>query len=237
MIIKTKRLLTLSEQIAEQIRAAIISRDLNPGDKLPPEQELAEQFQVSRPTIRDAIKLLAASRLIETKSGVKGGHFVAEIDLNALISDISDYITLSINLEGMTLDEVLEVRESVEIASVSLAALRRTEADLERLRECLPSTEPYISDIEYYEQDFKFHQAIAKATHNRMVIVTTEAITLSLMNYFSQKKTPVLFRDELNNELYEIYEAIKDRNQEQAVQKMKQHLNRFVEFVPQTLSK
>ena len=163
MILKNKKLLTLSEQIADQIKAAIISKDLNPGDKLPAEQELADQFQVSRPTIRDAIKMLAASKLIMTKSGAKGGHFVAEIDLNILINDISDFITLSLSLEGMTIDEVLEVRDTVELKSSYLAALRRTEDDLKILKECLPSLENHISSSQFYEQDFKFHQAIAKA--------------------------------------------------------------------------
>lgn len=231
MIFKNKKLLTLSEQIADQIKTAIISKNLNPGDKLPAEQELADQFQVSRPTIRDAIKMLAASRLITTKSGAKGGHFVAEIDLNTLINDISDFITLSLSLEGMTLDEVLEVRDTVELKSSYLAALRRTEDDLKILKECLPSLENHISSSQFYEQDFKFHQAIAKATHNRMIITTTEAITLSLTNYFAQSDCPFQLREKLITELYHIYEAIEAKNPDLAVEKMKQHLGRFMVFV------
>lgn len=231
MILKNKKLLTLSEQIADQIKAAIISKDLNPGDKLPAEQELADQFQVSRPTIRDAIKILAASKLIVTKSGAKGGHFVAEIDLNTLINDISDFITLSLSLEGMTIDEVLEVRDTVELKSSYLAALRRTEDDLKILKECLPSLENHISSSQFYEQDFKFHQAVAKATHNRMIITTTEAITLSLTNYFAQSDCPSQLREKLITELYDIYEAIEAKNPDLAVEKMKQHLGRFMVFV------
>ena len=232
MIIKNKKLLTLSEQIADQIRAAIISRDLNPGDKLPAEQELADQFQVSRPTIRDAIKILAASKLIVTKSGARGGHFVAEIDLNTLINDISDYITLSLSLEGMTLDEVLEVRQTVEMKSCYLAALRRTEADLKMLKESLPTSDGTISNKAFYEQDIQFHQAIARATHNRMVITTIEAITLSLTKYFTHAGCPEPLRTELTKDLHEIYEAIEQQKPDLAKQIMKLHLNRFMEFLP-----
>lgn len=231
MILKNKKLLTLSEQIADQIKAAIISKDLSLGDKLPAEQELADQFQVSRPTIRDAIKILAASKLIVTKSGAKGGHFVVEIDLNTLINDFSDFITLSLSLEGMTIDEVLEVRDTVELKSSYLAALRRTEDDLKILKECLPSLENHISSIQFYEQDFKFHKAVAKATHNRMIITTTEAITLSLTNYFAQADCPSQLREKLITELYDIYEAIKEKNPDLAVEKMKQHLGGFMVFV------
>jgi GntR family transcriptional regulator, transcriptional repressor for pyruvate dehydrogenase complex len=231
MILKNKKLLTLSEQIADQIKAAIISKELNPGDKLPSEQMLADQFQVSRPTVRDAIKLLAASKLIMTKSGAKGGHFVAEIDLNTLITDISDFITLSLSLEGMTIEEVLEVRDTVELKSSYLAALRRTEDDLKILKECLPSLENHISSSQFYEQDFKFHQAVAGATHNRMIITTTEAITLSLTNYFAQSDCPSQLREKLITELYDIYEAIEAKNPDLAVEKMKQHLGRFMVFV------
>lgn len=230
MILKNKKLLTLSEQIADQIKAAIISKDLNPGDKLPSEQMLADQFQVSRPTVRDAIKLLAASKLIMTKSGAKGGHFVAEIDFNTLINDISDFITLSLSLEGMTIDEVLEVRDTVELKSSYLAALRRTEDDLKILKECLPSSENHISSSQFYEQDFKFHQAVAKATHNRMIIITTEAITLSLSNYFAQSDCPSQLREKLIAELYDIYEAIEAKNPDLAVEKMTRHLGRFIVF-------
>lgn len=236
MKLKNKRLLTLSEQIADQIRTAIISRDLHPGDKLPAEQELAEQFQVSRPTIRDAVKILSASKLIVTKSGARGGHFVAEIDLNSLINDISDYISLSLSLEGMTIDEVLEVRETVELKSCSLAALRRTEEDLKILKESLPDANAALSSKRYYEQDFEFHLAIAKASHNRMVITTIEAIILSLNKFFTHAECPVHLRSELTAQLVEIYKAIEQKNPELAEKKMKQHLGLFMNFLPPTMS-
>lgn len=231
MIIKHKRLLTLSEQIAEQIREAIINKDLNPGDKLPAEQELADQFQVSRPTIRDAIKILTASKLIVTKSGARGGHFVSEINLSDLISDISDYITLSLSLEGMTIDEVVEVRETVEIKSCSLAALRRTDTDLKMLKEALPSKDVPLLGKQFFEQDLKFHQAVAQATHNRMVIITIEAITLSLTPYFTHEDCPAQLKNELTMELYDLYEAIEQQNPELAEKRMIGHLSRFMDFL------
>lgn len=231
MILKRKKLLTLSEQIADQIRTAIIDRDLNPGDKLPAEQELADHFQVSRPTIRDAIKILATSKLIVTKSGAKGGHFVSKINLNDLINNISDYITLSLSLEGMTIDEVIEVRETVEVKACSLAALRRTESDLKLLKEYLPDKEATLSDQLFFEQDLKFHQAIAKASHNRMVIITIEAIILSLTPYFTHTDFPAQLKKELTLELYDIYEAIEQQNPDLAVERMTYHLNRFINYL------
>lgn len=231
MTLKHKKLLTLSEQIADQIRTAVINRDLNSGDKLPSEQDLADQFQVSRPTIRDAIKILSASKLIVTKSGARGGHFVAEINLNDLISDISDFITLSLSLEGMTIDEVIEVRETVEMKACSLAALRRTEEDLTALRECLPSKEIVLSDQLFYEQDFKFHEAIAEATHNRMVIITIKAITLSLTPFFTNVDCPAELKKELIMDLYEIYEAIEQKDSRLAADRMKHHIHHFSNFV------
>lgn len=231
MTLKHKKLLTLSEQIADQIRTAVINRDLNPGDKLPSEQELADQFQVSRPTIRDAIKILSASKLIVTKSGAKGGHFVSEINLNDLVSDISDFITLSLSLEGMTIDEVIEVRETVELKACSLAALRRTEADLKNLKACLPSKEVTLSDQHFYEQDFKFHEAIAEATHNRMVITTIKAITLSLTPYFTNMDCPAELKKGLILDLFGIFEAIEQKDSKLAAERMKQHIHHFSNFV------
>lgn len=230
MKIKKKKLLTLSEQIAEQIKEAIIEKQVKPGDKLPPEQDLAEQFQVSRPTIRDAIKLLSTSKLVVTKPGSKGGHFVSEMDPDSFVSDFSDYITLSLSLKGITLEEVIEMRKMIEIKACGLAAAYRTKQDLINLKKTLPPKNSPISDQLYFNQDFQFHRAIAKATHNRLIMINVEAITLSLSPYFQAMDCSLQLKTDLTKELHDIFQAIEQQKPEHAEEKMAYHLRHFISY-------
>lgn len=227
MIFKSKKLLTLPEQIAEHIKEAIAGGQTKPGDKLPSEDELAEYFQVSRPTIRDAIKNLTASKLIITRPGAKGGHFVSTISPESIVSDFSDYISLSLGLKGITLEEVIEMRKMVEIESCSLAAERRTDEDLRKMAELLPTLETPLSDTLYYERDFEFHRIVAKATRNRLILVTIDAINIALKPLFSSVDCPLELKMELNKELQSIYAAIEKRDSKKAAQIMADHLKHF----------
>lgn len=233
MEFKKKKLLSIPEQIAEQIKEEIVNGRIKTGEKLPSEQELAELFQVSRPTIRDAIKLLVASKLIMSRPGARGGHFISEITPDSIVNDFSDYITLSLGLNGITLDEVIEMRRMVEIKSCYLAALRRTDKDLEVLRTLLPDPTLALPDHQYYEKDFEFHRSIGRCTHNRIIVITTDAIALALKPMFVSFSGSERLKVELAEELHEIYEAIESQNADLAAERMNHHLRRFESFSTQ----
>ncbi|VEF46586.1 transcriptional regulator [Bacillus freudenreichii] len=231
MSFKNKKVLTLSEQISEHIKEAIINGHLKKGDKLPPEQELADQFEVSRPTIRDAIKLLSASKLVTTKSGSKGGHFISEISPDSFISDFSDYLSLSLGLKGVTFDELMEFRKIIEVQSCILASQRRTEEDLIKLEKILPEKNTPLSDFEYFQQDFEFHRAIAAATHNPLFIITVESIT-NVLNLFRSLHLNESLKQNLAIELSDIYSAIEQQDKKMAQEKMYYHINHYENTLP-----
>ncbi|MFJ7640055.1 FadR/GntR family transcriptional regulator [Peribacillus sp. NPDC097206] len=231
-MIHTKKLLSLSEQIAEQIKDSLINKDLKPGDKLPGEKELANEFQVSRPTVRDAIKILSSSKLVITKPGAKGGHFITEFDPDSFVSDFSDYITLSLSLKGITLEEVIEMRKMIEIKSCGIAAAMRTDEDLIRLKSLIPKIDS-VNDSHYFRDDFKFHRAIAKATKNRLIMINIEAISEAIIPYFQSTDCSTELKEGLNKELHGIYKAIEQKDPKAAEEKMKEHLNHFINFIPQ----
>src|SRR5215213_11021827 len=119
-----------SSTIAEQIRAAITGGRLAAGDRLPPERELAEQFGVSRVTVRDALRALEAMGLIKVRVGARGGAFVT-VPSGALMGQaMSDMMLMQV----VTPEDIVEARLILELGTVTLACVRATDEDLERLR-------------------------------------------------------------------------------------------------------
>lgn len=223
---KHVKLLTISEQITAHIKQSILDGKLIPGDKLPSEKELTEIFQVSRPTVRDALKQLAASNLIETRAGAGGGHFVTQVSYEEMTYNFSDFISLSLGLKGISLEEVAEIRKIIEIEATILAAERRTEEDLEKLKTILSRMDDSL-DTSYFELDFDFHKQVALASKNRLFILTIEAINIALKPMFQLSNCSTQLKQDLKNELNEIYQAIQNQDPSLAKKTMIEHLNHF----------
>lgn len=221
------RLLSISEQVADYIKQSILKGELKPGQKLPTEHELADQFQVSRPTIRDAIKILSSMKMITSKPGVKGGHYISSITKEWITNNIGDFITLSLGIHGLKLSEVIEMRKMVEVKAAYLAALRRKDEDLQTILEHIQVLKESQSDLSFYKRDFEFHRCIALATYNRLIIISIDSITLAIAPLFKATECPSFLKDELIDELHSIYLAIKDQNPDLAAKRMHIHLNHF----------
>ena len=142
---------TAAAQIAEQVRAAIAAGDVHPGERLPPEHELASQFGVSRPVVREAIKLLAASQLVESTRGAGGGTFIALPKPDAVAEQIGEALAFWFQHGNISLAEVNEARASIERTCVRLAAERRTDADLEAMKSCIDRARGVASDEVFLE--------------------------------------------------------------------------------------
>lgn len=223
---KHVKLLTISEQIAAHIKQSILDGKLVPGDKLPSEKELSEIFQVSRPTLRDAIKQLAASNLIETRAGAGGGHFVTQVSYEEMTNNFGDFISLSLGLKGISLDEVAEIRRIIEIEATILAAERRTDEDVEKLKNILSRMDDSL-ESSYFELDFDFHKQVAIASKNRLFILTIEAINIALKPLFQLANCSNELKQNLKNELNDIYLAIENQNPQLAKKTMVNHLHHF----------
>jgi len=159
--------LSLPNQIAEAIRAQILSGELTLDERLPTEAELADSFGVSRPTIREALKRLAAKNLIRSKRGVAGGNFVSVPTDEQVRNDLRTTATLLVSHQIFTLTDIAESRRLLEAECAVLAAARRTEGDLVALREILATQEREdLSDEQFCEADVAFHRAVVQAAHN-----------------------------------------------------------------------
>jgi len=161
---------SLPDQIAESIRELIVSGALSVDERLPNESELADQFGVSRPTVREALKRLAAKNLIRSQRGVSGGNFVTLPSEEQVRADLATTATLLVSHQVFSLDEVAESRRVLESTCVRLAAARRTTAHLAELHAAIErQARPDLSDEEFCEADVEFHRVIVRAAGNPML--------------------------------------------------------------------
>jgi GntR family transcriptional repressor for pyruvate dehydrogenase complex len=152
------------EQVLRQIQEQISSGRLKPGDKLPPERELAERFQVSRGSIRDAIQALQVLRLVRSRQG--GGTAVCEISAESLVSPLSQ--ALAGKQELVT--ELIEARKMIEPPLAARAAVNATVEEIARLEDLLRRQEERTRRGEpIIEEDSDFHYTIALAARNSVV--------------------------------------------------------------------
>ncbi len=163
------------QEVASQLRSSISEGRLRPGDKLPPERNLAQMFGVSRNTIREALRALELSGLLELKLGSAGGAFVLPGSSNAVVNGMRDLYFLG----AITPENLTEARISVSAAVIRMACERMSEEDLQALEKTV-ALAAEMNKSGNFEERTKHHQAfhvlLAKATHNPILLATTEGI-------------------------------------------------------------
>lgn len=203
MLKKTSRV-SLVEQVASQMEELIGDGHWAVGNKLPPEMQLMEEFDVSRNTLREAIRALVHAGLLETKQG--SGTVVR--------SKSSLGVALHRHFEKSSLIETLEVRLALEREAAQLAAKRRSEADVRKLQEyikqCQAAAE--IKDLEaFISADISFHQMIVKAAKNQVLLDLYEHMTDAI--YTSIHDIMLDSQFNYDNEIHhELLEAIREQD-------------------------
>lgn len=212
--------------IISKIRDLINYKNLEPGEKLPSERMLSEKFEVTRSNVRDAIQKLEFYGLL--KSIPQSGTFVANIGIIALNGMIDDIL----RLDQPDFKSLVETRILLELKTVKLAALRRTEEDLEHINDTLQAyKEKVMNGEDAVQEDLLFHLAIAKASGNStmntfMLTITPEIITNFEKYHVCDDNQALLGIEEHS----EIYEAIKAQDPKLARQKMKTHFKALYQY-------
>ncbi len=157
----------LSAQIAGAIRDAIVAGTLIVDERLPSEAELAEQFDVSRSTVREALKRLAAQSLIRTQRGATGGAFVNRLSFEQACSQQITTSTLLLSMNAVSFGTACEARYALERACAPLSAARRTADHLATMRsEIHRQSQPELSDEAFCASDVAFHRALVDGAGN-----------------------------------------------------------------------
>ena len=218
--IKTKK---IYEQIVDQIGLLVAEGQLKPGDRLPSERELVDRFQVSRASIREAISALEMMGLIEVRSGE--GTYIRQINIDSVIAPLAWMLFI----EKDTDLELYEVRKILEVQAAGVAAERAQEDEIRDMYEAL---EVMRMDLEKHrlgeEADHHFHYAIARATHNKILIRLMNTISDTMKKTLKSSRSK-LYEDRttperLYQEHFDLYEAIKNHNVLDAQQLMLDHL-------------
>jgi len=162
-----------SEQVAVQIQHYIQEEGLRPGDFLGREEDLATEFGVSRPTLREALKLLASGNLIRASKGPGGGIFVAHTADEGMGRSLSDAIAMMLETGAVTLEELLDARLLLEVPLAGLAAYQADEQSLNRLRDAVRAGASAADPHALATVDGEIHQAVAAAAGNRMLQALT----------------------------------------------------------------
>lgn len=224
----------ISDVITHQIESMILDGGLRPGDRLPPERELAARFEVSRPSLREAIKKLETRGLVEIRRG--GGTYVSDL----LDQTFSNPLMGLLHHHPETLYDLVEMRESLESVAAYYAAVRATEEDRAALRQ------RYEAMIEAHEnahvdpatdarRDAEFHIGIAEAAHNVVLLyimrglfnLLQSGISTSLERLYTRPGN----REIVGEQHQELFDAIIAGDGETARQAAQRHL----QFVKRSL--
>lgn len=214
-----------SAAIYEQIRSKILSGELKPGDKLPPEREMIDMFQRSRPTIREAMRMLENKNYISTS---RKGAFINKPTTDQAAQTLNSLMRLRLVSE----EDLLSVRHICETLVIKIACEVRTEQDITVMQDILNESYDIRSNFDrFMECGIRFNGAMAKASHNEMLYLVTR-----IVSQFSHDKISATAgtlseskKQELTQKITAQHQAILDaiimRNTLEAVRLNDAHIN------------
>ncbi|WP_261815927.1 pyruvate dehydrogenase complex transcriptional repressor PdhR [Vibrio gallicus] len=223
----------LSDVIQKELESLILDGILSPGQQLPPERELAKQFDVSRPSVREAIQRLEAKGLLTRRQG--GGTFVNE----QLSSNLSDPLLNLLSSRADTQRDLLETRHALEGISAYFAALRGTKEDFKRISQCHQAMNTSLKSEDLNDEAsaiMGFLMAIAEASHNVVLLHIVKSLSPLLEKNVLQNLKLLAEREDAMQKLNEhramIVQAIISGEPEKASEMSHTHLA----FIDETLS-
>lgn len=218
-----------SEAIFEQLRSKIITGEVRPGERLPSERAMMDMLRRSRPTIREALRMLEYAGLVKIIPGC-GGAVVVEPSNASVEQPLESMLTL----KQLDKRELLEYRELNEVAAAGWAASRRTEEDIRHIQACLADLKRVRRNFALFaEADLSFHQAVAVAGHNRLTEIVDKVVhemVLGLLSAAYKKKTAQQRTEMMEGILMAhtaIAEAIASGDADAAKREMREHIRMF----------
>lgn len=212
------------EQVEDQIRQAILNGVLVHGERLPSEALLAEQFHVSRPTIREALSALKEQGLILKSAGPKGGSFVRYVDHHALDLAFAEQLSNTLEVGSVSAAELIAFRNMIEVPSAREAAINRTELHLEQLRAVIDREKSIsVFDAEAPVLNSEFHQLLAEASDNRILQAVVSAVHRLTHPMETIEWTPEVAREGVRHHI-NIVRAVTNGDPDQAESAMRAHL-------------
>jgi len=215
------------QDVVEQIQDAILSGELAPGTKLPPERELKNMFTTSRGTLREALRVLEQKGLIEIKLGVSGGAIVKQIDAEPIVASLA----LLIRSGEVSLKHLAEFRTKIEGSLVELATKRATKEDIRELETLFNEAETYYKKEDwenFLKMDEKMHTYIGIMTRNPVFQLIQKSVHGNIHQYYADH-LPMNKKRTLENltDFEKIIDAMKIKDAQKASAIIIDHVKRF----------
>lgn len=233
----TLRVPRAADVLADHLRQKILDGELAPGTMLPPERELAEQSGLGRSSVREALRTLEMQGLIDTRPGRGGGRVVIEPTHESLASSVGLFIRGS----RVQLSSIVEVREQLEPVCAALAARRRSQSDIDALREInarMAVAAARSDNPSFLQANVEWHVAVAVASHNELFAGFMRAISEAVHRATDVRVLDAVAVREAALRAHErIFAAILDGDPERARRRMARHVRAYrdelqVEAVP-----
>jgi len=210
----------ISSKIVNQIKSLILEGDLKPGDPLPPERELMKLFNVSRPSIREALKSLVGMGFLETTQGNR--TVVRSLASGRMLEPLHQLLKDDISI----VFDIIEVRKAIEAWNAFYAAKRATPGDIARLDGNMETMRVKLekNGFNLEKEDADFHLALSEAAHNKIqthiMFTIYDILKKSIGKYYSDIDVETVYRQHMK-----VVEAIKERDSELARMKILEHLD------------
>jgi GntR family transcriptional repressor for pyruvate dehydrogenase complex len=214
----------ISEVIVEQIRELIRQGQLVPGSRLPAERELCERFGVSRVTVREALRVLEATGLVDIRIGARGGAFVTAPSAIRVGEGITDLLAMS----ALSAQEVTEARRVFELGIIPLICERADEDDLQALTELCDEADRAVQQGAYtVTMSSAFHARLAEAAHNGAISLLAGSFHGPILMSLEKAQAVAPYTGKVGaREHRELVGAIRGKDVTQAVNIMTEHLSR-----------
>lgn len=213
------------EQVEGQLRRAVLNGTIKEGERLPSEHVLAQSFNVSRATIREALRSLVEGGLLAKGPGTTSGLYVQSVDHNALSRVVSERLTNILDLGSVTAEEVATFRDLLEVPSARLAASNRTEQHLQALRAIIDEERSTTYDDPLVPSlNAQYHSEIANASGNRVLAAFVSALHRTAHPLAFVHTDEELGRVAVKDHI-DLYRAIANEDPDEAARAMRSHLD------------
>ncbi|MCG5216328.1 FadR/GntR family transcriptional regulator [Streptosporangium sp. KLBMP 9127] len=212
------------EDVLAQIERRIADDELAVGDRLPGERQMAEQLQVSRSSVREALRVLETLGVVSSQAG--RGPDAGAVLISRPEGALTDLLRLHLGLSSLSMREVVETRMMIERWSAAHAADHVTAEHLARMRTALANMAAAATVAEFVEHDTDFHLTIAELSGNRLLAATMRALRAAVQEYAIEAVHRLGTTEGLTADHMEIYDAIAAGDREAAVAAVSAHLAR-----------
>ncbi len=214
---------SITQQIIHQIHTAILAGRLTAGDKLPSENDMIKQFNISKQTLRESLRALEHMGLLEIRKGMGGGSFIIEVDSQITKLSLLNYFYF----KNLSIKDLSQVRRLIEPNSARLAAKNMSDKNILKLKELNDAASKHLNDNNYkalLDCEIAFHIKISEETNNPLIGLLMDFIEDIVLDYKEIYQVGIDYLKIVLEAHEKIYQAVKRRDEDMAYAEMLDHI-------------